>query len=184
MAAVTGPQGRAGPAAVEGLLSSGASLGSNPREGWLQAPAPAHCPAPCPLPVLAPWLLALWSRSQGTREGDMSSERGLSGGEKVLLLVVQLGRGCLWPEQDPGGKHDRLQWEKPGENGQVPAGLGTAKSLVWVHHITWCQQVPAGGCDEAFGVVRWGVRGLGEGTGLQVGRLHGFGGLRWKLCPW
>lgn len=76
--------------------------------------------------------------------------------------------------------HAGLQCEKPGENGQVPAGMGTAKSPVWGHHIPL---VPAaGGCDEAFWV-QWDVRGLGEGTGLQVGRLGGFGGLCWKPCP-
>lgn len=71
--------------------------------------------------------------------------------------------------------------EKPGENGQVPAGMGTAKSLVWRHHITRCQQL--GDVNEAFGAVQWGARGLGEGTGLQVGEVGWIWGLCWKLYP-
>lgn len=52
-----------------------------------------------------------------------------------LLVVVQLGWGWLWPEQDPGGT--------------LQAAVGEA-----------------GGCDKAFGMVQWGVRGLVEGMGL------------------
>lgn len=169
--AVTGAQGSAGPVAGEGLLSSGSLLGSDPRKGWPQAPAPA----PCPLPALAPWLLPSGHAAKG--RGDVSPGCRRAGAAAVL----QLARGWPRPGQDP--------WDTPGcsarsqermgrslqGRGQPSPGLGT--------RITWCQQVPAGGCDEAFGVVQQGVRGLGEGTGLHVGKPGGFGGLCWKLCP-
>lgn len=87
--------------------------------------------------------------------------------------MVQLGWGCLWPEQDPGG----TRRERMGRSLQV-----------WGQPSYWAGDITPPGASswamgQAFGMVQWGVRGLGEGKGLQVGRLGRFGGLCWKLCP-
>lgn len=69
--------------------------------------------------------------------------------------------------------HAGLQWDDTGQDGQV-------KSLLWGHHITWCQQL-----GDAMKHLEWynGMSGVWErGRGFKVGRLGGFGGLCWKLC--
>lgn len=84
--------------------------------------------------------------------------------------MVQLGWGCLWPERDPGGTRQ----EKPGENGQVPEGMGTARLLVWGHYITWCQQP---GDETKHLGWRNGVSGAWErGRGCKWGGWVGLGG--------
>lgn len=87
-------------------------------------------------------------------------------------MVVQLGWGCLWPEQDP--RTARLQWDKPGENEHIPTGMGTAKSLLWGHHITWCQQLGdvtkhLGWCNGVSGAWErgWGCKWGGR-AGLEA----------------
>lgn len=98
-----GSPGSAGPVAGEGLVSSGAFLGSNPGEGCCRHQLLLHVPSPC-------WphkLLALWSHPNGHRVGTCPQSGGCWwwcswGGDGSGQSRTQVG-------------HSRLQWEKLGD---------------------------------------------------------------------